>query len=136
MLPLEYAHRWRMASVVLLLAVLIATVTPAMWFWSDRVRLIEWVGNIDKWMHAITFAGLTVWFAGQYRPNAYWRIAVGLLAFGLFIELCQRMLSYRTAEWSDVVADAVGIIAGLAIAAAGIGGWSQRFELWLQRRWA
>ncbi len=136
MLPLEYAHRWRVASLVLLLAVLVATVMPAMWFWSDRVRLIEWVGNIDKWMHAITFVGLTVWFAGQYRPDSYWRIAGGLLVFGLFIELCQRMLSYRTAEWSDVAADAAGIIVGLAIAAAGIGGWSQRFESWLQKRWA
>ena len=71
---------------------------------------------------------LAIWFAGQYRPRSYWRIALGLLVYGVLIELVQRMLSYRSAEWLDVAADMAGIMAGLLIAAAGLGGWSQRFE--------
>jgi hypothetical protein len=57
-----------------------------------------------------------------------------MLAFGGFIELCQRMLSYRSAESLDLLADAVGIAMGLAIAAAGAGGWSLRLETWLAER--
>ena len=51
-----------------------------------------------------------------------------LLMFGVLIEVCQRMVGYRSAEWLDVAADTVGIIAGLALAAAGLGRWCERFE--------
>lgn len=128
MLPLRYASRWRTASLVLLVLVLAAAVMPAVWLWPDRDFLYNWFDAIDKSTHAIVFAFLAVWFAGQYRPQSYWRIALGLLMFGLLIELCQRMLVYRSAEWLDVAADVVGIIGGLLIAAAGLGGWCQRVE--------
>lgn len=128
MLPLRYAPRWRTASGVLLVLVLAAAVMPAVWFWPDRVKIVSWVGEFDKWAHAIVFTTLAIWFAGQYRPRSYWRIALGLLIFGILIELCQRMVSYRSAEWLDVAADVAGIIVGLLIAVSGLGGWSQRFE--------
>jgi VanZ family protein len=134
MLPLQHARRWQMASTFLLLAVLSATLLPVVWFWSDKFEVLSWFESIDKWLHGITFLVLSIWFAGQYRPSSYWRIAVGLLAFGLLIEICQRMVSYRTAEWFDVAADAAGIILGLAIAIAGAGGWCLRVESWIARR--
>lgn len=134
MLPLHYAPRWRTASIILLLAVLLAALSPAVWLWPDRIRLASWMASFDKWAHVLTFVALTVWFAGQYRPRSYWRIALGLIAFGILIELCQRMVGYRTADWIDVAADAAGILAGLAIAIVGIGGWSLRLESWLLRR--
>lgn len=134
MLPLRYAPRWRIASLVFLLAVLGAALSPAVWFWPDRVRLVSWMASFDKWAHMLTFIVLALWFAGQYRPRSYWRIAIGLLAFGVLIELCQRTVSYRTADWVDVAADAVGIIVGLVIAILGIGGWSLRFESWILQR--
>ncbi len=134
MLPLEFAPRWRTASVVLLLAVLAAAVLPAVWFWSDRVRLANWFGDLDKWAHGVTFLVLALWFAGQYTRRAYWRIALGLITFGVLIELLQRMVSYRTAEWLDVGADAAGIAAGLSLALLGLGGWSLRVEAWLLAR--
>jgi VanZ family protein len=56
------------------------------------------------------------------------------LLFGLVIEACQRMVTYRTAEWLDVWADAVGIILGLVIGAVGIGGWCLRAEERLAKR--
>ncbi len=128
MLPLQYVSWWRTASAVLLILVLVAALMPAVWLWPDRGKIVSWLGEFDKWAHAIVFALLAVWFAGQYRPRSYWRIALGLVMFGLLIELCQRMVAYRSAEWLDVAADGAGIIAGLLVAAAGLGGWSQRFE--------
>ena len=128
MLPLRYAPWWRTASGVLLVLVLAVAVLPAVWFWPDRGMIVSWFGEIDKWTHALVFAALAIWFAGQYRPRSYWRIAMGLLLYGVLIELCQRMVSYRSAEWLDVGADMAGIMVGLLIAAAGLGGWSQRIE--------
>lgn len=131
MLPLKYSGHWRLAGFMLLLIVLAAAVMPAVWLWPDRGQIAVWFGGIDKWAHALAFTVLAVWFAGQYRPRSYWRIAIGLVAYGLLIELCQRSISYRSAEWYDVVADVVGIGIGLSLAMIGIGGWSLRFEAWL-----
>ena len=115
MLPLRYAARWRAASIFLLLGVLAGALMPAVWFWGDRAGFLSWFVNVDKWLHAATFAFLAVWFGGQYRANRYWRIGVGLLLFGMLIEVCQRMVTYRSAEWFDLVADAAGIAVGLLI---------------------
>ena len=130
MLPLRFARQWQLASVVLLLLVLTAAVLPAIWFLPDRVRILDWFGGVDKWAHVTVFAILTVWFAGQYARRAYWRIAVGLLAYGLLIELVQSLLSYRSAEMPDIIADGIGIAIGLVIAAIWAGGWCQWFESW------
>lgn len=128
MLPLRYATRWRIASIVLLLLVLGATLTPALWVFPTKREFLAWFVHVDKWLHAVTFVFLALWFAGQYRPSSYWRIAFGLIAFGVLIEACQRLVTYRSAEWFDIVADAAGIAIGLLIALAGLGGWSQRLE--------
>jgi VanZ family protein len=134
MLSLRYARRWQVASLTLLLLVLAATLMPAVWFWDDRFKAMSWFDGVDKWFHGVTFLVLSVWFTGLYRKRSYWKIGIGLLLFGLVIEACQRMVSYRTAEWLDVGADAVGIILGLVIGAVGIGGWCLRVEERLAKR--
>jgi glycopeptide antibiotics resistance protein len=134
MLPLRYSGRWRAAGMMLLLLVLAATMMPAVWFWSDKHDFITWFVDVDKWLHGITFILLALWFAGQYRPESYWRIGIGLILFGALIEGCQRLVTYRSADSFDILADTAGIIVGLSIAAAGAGGWSLRFENWYMRR--
>lgn len=133
MLPLRYPREWHVASVVLLLVVLLAALMPTFWSYPDRGSFRLWFGEFDKWLHGITFALLAVWFAGQYRRQAYWRIAVGLVAFGMFIEVCQRLVGYRTADWVDVAADCGGIVTGLIVGASGIGGWALQVESWFAR---
>ncbi|MDH4124674.1 MAG: VanZ family protein [Gammaproteobacteria bacterium] len=134
MLPLRYALHWRAAGIFLLLAVLAGALMPAVWFWEDRAGFLNWFVNVDKWLHGVTFVVLAVWFGGQYRSDFYWRIGVGLLLFGVLIEVCQRMVTYRSAEWFDLVADAAGIALGLIIGRAWLGGWSLRVEAWLGGR--
>ncbi len=134
MLPLRYVRRWQIASAFLLLFVIASTLLPADWFWSGSPDVSTWIVNPDKWLHCITFVILAVWFAGLYRPGSYWRIGVGLILFGLFIEACQQLVAYRSAEMFDVAADIAGIVVGLVIAAAGLGGWSLRLEDWLVSR--
>ena len=117
-----------MVSSIILLIVLAAALMPAVWFWDDKVSGLKWFKSIDKWMHGVTFFALSLWFTGLYNKSSYWRIGIGLLAFGLVIEACQRLVIYRTAEWMDVGADAAGIIMGLVVGAVGIGGWCLRAE--------
>lgn len=137
MLPLRYARHWQLASVILLLLVLIAALLPAaVWFWSDDIPVTDWLRHIDKWAHGLTFVVLAIWFAGLYSRSAYWRVAAGLLAFGVLIEVLQGLVRYRMAEWYDIGADALGIALGLAIAFAGFGGWATRFEKWREKRQA
>ena len=132
MLPLQYTGRWRAAGVAVLVVVMFAALMPALWIWRGLTRFS--LLPYDKALHFLTFTFLALWFAGQYRQQSYWRIGVGLLSFGILIELCQRMVSYRTSDWVDLLADSVGILAGLGIALMGVGGWSMRFEQWLQDR--
>ncbi len=132
MLPLRYPAAWRMASILLLLIVLGVTLMPAVWSWPERGRLLDWLIGADKWQHGVTFVVLTLWFTGLYRSRSYWKIALALIVFGVFIEACQQLLSYRSSELLDILADGLGILFGLLLARMGLGGWSQRFERWLQ----
>ena len=101
MLPLQYSRYWRTASIFILILVLVATMLPASWFFNDKTSALSWFVHADKFLHAATFLVLSLWFAGQYRARSYWRVAAGLMAFGFLIELCQLMVSYRTADWFD-----------------------------------
>ncbi|HZD51671.1 MAG TPA: VanZ family protein [Woeseiaceae bacterium] len=131
MLPLRYTRGWQTAGIALLLVVLVLALAPAVLFPFEMNA-----GGIgpDKWLHGTTFTFLIVWFSGQYPVRSYWRVALGMLAFGAFIELCQSLITYRSAETMDLLADSIGIVLGLAIALAGAGGWSLRLEGWLQAR--
>ena len=133
MLPLRHTGLWRILSVVILVLVLIATLSPAFWFFDSKVRAVVWFQNADKWLHAMTFAVLTVWFTGLYERRVWWLTALGLVLFGFLVEFLQLQLSYRTAEWIDIAANTAGIIVGLTVA-AGLGGWGMRVEDWYSRR--
>jgi len=134
MLPLRHARTWRVLSVALMIIVLLAAVTPAFWFFDSAAKALSWFQNVDKWLHAITFTTLSVWFAGLFPKRNYWLIAAGLMAFGFLVEFLQLLISFRTADWVDIGANTVGIIIGLTVAVAGLGGWGLHFEDWYARR--
>jgi VanZ family protein len=132
MLPLSYPTRWRIASIFLLAAVLGFALAPDVWPWDEQFGP-DWYLS-DKWMHGLTFAGLAVWFSGQYARRSYWQFVLGLLAFGGLIEACQSLVTYRTAETADLYADILGIAAGTLVALTGIGGWSLKLESLVRNR--
>lgn len=132
MLPLRYHTRWRIAGIFLLMGVFGVAIAPDIWPWSGGLGR-GWFLS-DKWMHGFTFTALAIWYSGQYARRSYWWLATGLLVFGAFIEACQSMVTYRTAESGDLIADVLGITAGILIALSGIGGWSLRVEKWLDRQ--
>ena len=135
MLPLQHVRLWFVLSSALVLVVLAAALAPGWWF-GTRVQALDWIQHADKWLHAITFFGLTLWFSGLTAREAMGRMALGLLLFGFAIEGCQLLVSYRIADWIDIGANTLGILVGMAIAAAGLGGWGLRLEDWYSRRTA
>jgi uncharacterized protein YacL len=119
MLPLRHARWWRALSVLILVLVLSAAMSRAIWFFDDLGKALSWLQNADKWLHGFTFIVLSVWFSGLVE-----------------VEFCQLQVTYRMADWLDIVANTLGIIVGLTIAVAGLGGWGPRFEDWLSRRYS
>jgi hypothetical protein len=69
-------------------------------------------GHVDKLQHAAAFIAL--WTLGQragLRQPA-WLLALGLLVFGVAIELAQSFTPDRHPSLGDIVANGVGIAAG------------------------
>lgn len=122
-----------MCGVFLLVGVVAAALGPSLLRWDGRLEH-SWLLS-DKAAHLATFLLLTLWYTGQYRRSSYPGIALSLLAFGALIEICQSLVAYRTAEWGDLWADAVGIGVGLLAAMLVTGGWSLRAEAYLIKRY-
>jgi VanZ family protein len=74
------------------------------------------VGVNDKFSHLVTYFLLGGWFGllATNRVSLGWTI-IGLIAYGILIELLQGMTAYRYAEWGDVLANAGGTMAGILL---------------------
>lgn len=68
----------------------------------------------DKAQHALGFAVLTALGLLAY-PQVGWRLLWGLLLLGACIELAQAASGWRRGDWLDLLADAVGILAVMAV---------------------
>lgn len=69
----------------------------------------------DKANHMTAFALLALLGCRAY-PAHVATVLVGLLAFGGLIEILQSFTGYRSAEWGDLLADALGLPLGWVIA--------------------
>jgi len=74
------------------------------------------VGVNDKVSHLATYFFLGGWFSllAANRATLGWTI-IGLIAYGILLELLQGMTDYRYAEWGDVLANASGTLAGILL---------------------
>lgn len=69
----------------------------------------------DKSNHILAFAVLTYLGNKAFTQNAF-KLIIGLFAFGSLIEVLQTFTSTRSGEWQDLIADVLGIFAGLFLA--------------------
>lgn len=98
------AGLWRAAFVVCVAAILLLALMPG-------GGGGDWFPHADKLRHAVAF--VTLWAIGRRaRLQPTWVLALGLLAFGIGIELLQALTPHRESSLADVLADAVGIAAG------------------------
>ena len=68
----------------------------------------------DKWMHAALFGGLAVFLRWNLSTSRHAvSVSVGYaFVIALVTEAAQGLLAYRSAEWSDLLADLIGAILG------------------------
>ncbi len=67
----------------------------------------------DKLAHILAFAALSFCWFWYAKVNL--KVVVGLILFGVLIELSQALLPldfYRSGDWKDVAADTLGILPG------------------------
>lgn len=70
----------------------------------------------DKSNHFLAFLVLTLLGCRAY-PNDVAMVSAGAILYGGLIELLQSFTPYRSAEWADLIADAIGVLVGRALLA-------------------
>jgi VanZ family protein len=90
--------------------------------------------GFDKLEHAFGYGVLSaygVMLFARRRTQAW--AAVGLVVLGMAIEIAQaRWTSSRSGDPTDVLADLVGVLAGLSIASTALARGLQRIDDWLR----
>lgn len=96
------------------------------WLWVALVCYLSLVPHppepvsfdgVDKIEHLLAYAGLMLWFCQVYVSRAA-RIGLllGLVALGVAIEILQGMGGYRYFEYTDMLANSVGVSVGWTLA--------------------
>ena len=97
MKSLRYRYFWLAGGIALLAIVLNLSLMPG------HGRNLGLMG--DKVAHFGAFFVLMIWFCGVFRTRMTPWVALGLMAFGVRIELLQMRVPNRSAELFDAFAD-------------------------------
>jgi VanZ family protein len=119
---------WLALWGLLVAGVIVGSLLPA-----DELPAPPFAG-FDKLEHAFGYGVLSaygVMLFARRRTQAW--AAVGLVVLGMAIEIAQaRWTSSRSGDPTDVLADLVGVLAGLSIASTALARGLQRIDDWLR----
>jgi VanZ family protein len=68
----------------------------------------------DKAQHALAFTVLSL-LGFMAFPQRLMQVALGMVIYGVAIELAKLAVGWRFGEWEDVLADITGVIVALAL---------------------
>ncbi len=71
----------------------------------------NWFPSADK-VHHLWFFALLFWIGHRAALRPAWALALGLLAYGVSIEIAQSLTPSRSASLLDLLADSAGIAVG------------------------
>ncbi|MGH8187290.1 MAG: VanZ family protein [Steroidobacteraceae bacterium] len=127
LLALRHPRVWLAMGWLLVFLATIASIVPLR-------NVPKPPGVTDKMEHAVAYGLLAIWFAGIYPRSRYVMIGIGLFLMGIAIEWAQSAMQLgRESDFRDVVANSIGIVAGLTLALIWLGGWAQRVEGWTRK---
>lgn len=106
---LSDSRTWRFAFFFTAIVILVLALMPI----SAPLPSTGW----DKTNHLLAF-GVLAWLGRGAWPPRLHIVIPALVGYGVVIEVLQSFTPNRSAEVSDVVADAVGVILGIFIATA------------------
>jgi VanZ family protein len=97
---------WRTAFCATAVAVLALSLMPT---------TLETPGTgWDKSNHLLAYA-LLAWLGLRAYAQRPWPVLLGLLAHGGLVEALQFLTPHRLAEWSDLLADVLGLLLGWVV---------------------
>lgn len=105
--PYHYFGVWRRAGWLIVAAIVVFSLTP------QQPHIGQFEMN-DKVGHALVYAIAMGWFAALYpalKQRA--RYALFFIALGIALEFLQGLTPYREFELLDMLADAIGVVAGV-----------------------
>lgn len=107
---------WVPLGVVLLAGIVFYCLVPS----ADVPNLV----GSDKLKHFVAFGALAFWFGSiVVRANVPW-VAVGVVSLGALVEIVQAAMALgRSAEWGDLLADALGVAVAMAVVLTPLGRW-------------
>jgi len=90
--------------------------------------------QVDKAVHFSVYAFLMLWFGQIYHERPVMLlIASGLVMMGILLEVLQGLGGYRTFEYADIAANAIGVASGFCVARTRFGGLLRAFEILMVR---
>ena len=93
---------FRLSSIAVLIAIWILSFLPG--------SAMPDVPGSDKWHHALAyFVCMFCWGQCYVRPAQRLKLAIIFILMGALIECLQGLTDYRSFEWLDMLADAVGV---------------------------
>ena len=94
----------------LLLAVLLGSVV------SISLPAAQYVSHSDKFVHALTYAILGLWFIQVVPTTKFTALFSALFFYGAIIEIIQGLLPHRSASLLDLFANLFGLLCALIVA--------------------
>ncbi len=126
---LKFKGVWILSGLILIVADIILSLAPASP--PDSLALPD----SDKALHFIVYAVMMFWFGQIYRgKTGYLVIAPCLILLGILLEFFQGMTGYRMLEYSDMTANAAGVLFGLFISRTRLGRFLYLCERAMQKR--
>ena len=120
---------WRLlwlGGLVLAVAVVVVCLLPS--------RNLPSTGISDKLEHALAFGALALWFGGLAARRDHLFVLLALVALGGGIEIAQGLMGLgRMADVRDLLADLLGVVAGLLLARTPVGRWPTLLDWGLRR---
>jgi VanZ family protein len=93
---------FRLSSITVLIAIWILSFLPG--------SGMPDVPGSDKWHHALAyFACMFCWGQWYKLPTQRLKLAIIFILMGALIECLQGLTDYRSFEWLDMLADALGV---------------------------
>ena len=123
----KFSRLWLTVGWVLILLVVFFSLTP------EPPEMIQFEQG-DKFGHLFAYLSLMLWFANLYsrRKNRI-SLAMAFLAMGAVLEFLQGLSGYRTFQYTDMVANGVGIFVGGLLAKTWFGSFLAKLDKLLAR---
>jgi len=105
---LRFRKIWRSIAWLIILIIIILSLIPN----PDKITPFS---ASDKLMHALAYAVAMIWFGLCFNRNKLPIIGAGLVLLGITLEFIQGQTGYRTMSLYDIIANCVGVFAGLLL---------------------